>query len=69
MNSNTKLTKLIDVLVESNRGALIFCIKELGGTFSENELWSLSVEPESALRERIKNLILAEIEKLKSYSN
>ena len=61
MENNKKLQQLIDSLVENDRGSLIFCIKNLGISFTENELWSLSLEPKLQLRERIRQLILIEL--------
>lgn len=66
MDNNKKLQKLIDSLVENDRGALIFCIKDSGIAFTENELWSLSLEPKLQLRERVKQLILIELGQFKS---
>ena len=61
MENNKKLQQLIDSLVENDRGSLIFCIKHSGISFTENELWSLSLEPKLQLRERIRQLILIEL--------
>ena len=66
MENNKKLQQLIDSLVENDRGSLIFCIKYSGISFTENELWSLSLEPKLQLRERIRQLILIELSQFES---
>ena len=66
MENNKKLQQLIDSLVENDRGSLIFCIKNSGILYTENELWSLSLEPKLQLRERIRQLILIELSQFES---
>ena len=62
-----QLQQLLDAVVENDREMLIFCIKQYyPGTFSENELWSIALEPKVQLRERIKQIILIEINAIKS---
>ena len=62
-----QLQQLLDALVENDRGMLICCIKQYyRGTFFENELRSIALEPKVQLRERIKQTILIEINAIKS---
>lgn len=66
MKSNDKILKLLEILVQNDRGELILTLKEYGTNFSTNELWSLALEPKLQLRERVKDLIEKEIDLIKN---